>query len=91
MKVSRRISANLSGYPRTILISIQILRKFSDRKCLLHHGSWIRYCCGQECFHQEEITYIKQFELGVEEEPDKLLHLEHCSLWVKNMGSKKSR
>lgn len=35
--------------------------------------------------------FDKQPVLAVEEEADQMLHLEHCSLYVRNMNIKKNR
>lgn len=36
-----------------------------------------------------KITYYKQSELRVEIGADKMLHMERCFLWVRNMNSSK--
>lgn len=49
------------------------------------------HCYGKEGFYQNEITFDKQFELRVEEEDDRVLYLEHCSMEVKKRKKEISR
>lgn len=48
------------------------------------------YCPWPRVLYKGQITFDSQFELGVEEETNKMLHLEHCSLWVREMEIRKT-
>lgn len=41
-------------------------------------------------FTEKRSLFEKRFEFGVEKEAGKILYLEHYSLWVRNMSTKKN-
>lgn len=45
--------------------------------------------CPRVIYFTNRFTFDKQFEPGVEEEGDKMPHLEYFSLWVRNTVFKK--